>query len=523
MPSFTVLSALLVHAPGCSGPDVPAGAPDDAARRTESVPPPPDPATDQPYRCISDAGWVELLNGSSRARIFRPADEGGGCTDAWPSRQSGFPLVLVAHGNGYDDDQYEYLASHLAHQGFVVAMVDTPIGGTNSGISDALLNFWGALPDWSDAAFVGDQLALVGHSRGGEGVVRTAQRFHDEGWSGSVEAVVSLAPSDVEDLQMTEEQVPALLVMTASRDSDLAGRQLDGGFTQGPLERTGFMSYDRAPSYRAHLHVHGGVHHGFADKVTLDDYDAEISLNDQREITKTYVAAFLRWQVLGQVYKPFFTGQWSSAVVEETGVDVGVQYDDLHGRALARFEGDPHDLLDKIIADSSISFEQSLSELWGADAVEFPFSSPHQTEGLEVRWDAEGTLRFTLEPSDSDVSDFDHLTFRIAQLYDSPLADGEPLALTVELMDNQAVVDGTSLAHWATIPYPEMFVPEQLEAKSSETVVGENYTKSAMRTVRIPLSVFQVDLQQLYSVRFVLGTPGSERGHISLDDLTFTR
>lgn len=129
------------------------------------------------------------------------------------------PLVVVSHGNGHQFTWYDYLGQHLASHGYVVMAHENNTGpgietasGTTLSNTDWLLANLDTVADGALAGHVdGTRIAWIGHSRGGEGVVRawhrlaageyTVEHFAPE----HVRVVSSIAPTvfnTVTDLQL---------------------------------------------------------------------------------------------------------------------------------------------------------------------------------------------------------------------------------------------------------------------------------------------------------------------------------
>ena len=101
----------------------------------------------------------------------------------WPvgiASMGELPLVVISHGNGHDYRWYDYLGEHLASWGYVVMSHSNETGpGIETASTTTLENtdeFLGALDAIADGALEGHvdarRIAWIGHSRGGEGVVR---------------------------------------------------------------------------------------------------------------------------------------------------------------------------------------------------------------------------------------------------------------------------------------------------------------------------------------------------------------
>lgn len=104
----------------------------------------------------------------------------------YPDGPGPYPLVLIVHGNhnmkDFSDPGYEYLGRHLASRGFILASVDENfLNGDIRGENDARgwmllkhLQAWKAFNDSAGGPLAGkadfDNIALMGHSRGGEAV-----------------------------------------------------------------------------------------------------------------------------------------------------------------------------------------------------------------------------------------------------------------------------------------------------------------------------------------------------------------
>jgi len=242
----------------------------------------------------------------------------------YPDGRGPFPLVLVVHGNhnmkDFSDPGYDYLGRLLASRGYILASVDE--------------NFINGLRDENDArgwfllkhielfeSFNRDQtnpffrlvdmgnIALMGHSRGGEAVANAAalnvlERYPDDAtvefdFGYDIKGLVSIAPVDGQYLptgrKVSVENV-SYLTFHGSHDGDVTSFH-------------GLRIYDRLRftddefHFKAAVYVYRANHgqwntvwqnkdYGSRSERTLD-LRSLIPQEDQRRFAEVYVSAFL--------------------------------------------------------------------------------------------------------------------------------------------------------------------------------------------------------------------------------------
>ena len=258
-----------------------------------------------------------------------------------PEGNGPFPLVLIVHGNHlmeqFSDEGYAYLGEMIASRGFIAVSVD-----------ENFLNysFWGNIPDndmkvraWmllkhlqqietfneqADSPFYHrvdlQQVALIGHSRGGQAVAMAADRsawFDKDKTLASldavkIQAVVAIAPTDTNvDKKKAQLKDTYYLSLQGASDGDVdtfgGERQyIRSGFTPGS---------DR---FKATLYIGEANHSRFNTSWgTMDDSlpgglllrkDEMMDADDQRQVAKVYVGAFLETALHGNAqYEPLFS------------------------------------------------------------------------------------------------------------------------------------------------------------------------------------------------------------------------
>jgi hypothetical protein len=257
----------------------------------------------------------------------------------YPQGSGPFPLVLIVHGNHAMDDfsepGYEYLGQLLASRGFILASIDEDF--LNGTMSDSLLskpgdktglqeendarawlllehlclwrewsenrdNLFYKLVDWNN-------LALIGHSRGGEAVA-TATAFNHLpfypdnafipfNYGFNIRSVIAIAPGDGQykpaSLPTKLENVN-YLVLQGSHDMDV---QSFIGSRQ--FSRVSFSGTEHF--FKCALYIYGANHGQFNSVWGRSDYSPPVidMMNvksimpgeDQQKIAKVYISAFL--------------------------------------------------------------------------------------------------------------------------------------------------------------------------------------------------------------------------------------
>jgi predicted dienelactone hydrolase len=271
----------------------------------------------------------------------------------WMPQASGsFPLVLIVHGSHAmeepSDAGYEYLGTHLASQGYILASVDENF--LNPGGADALADplesdSWKEIParawlllehlrlwrDWNTDPrnpLYGKvdltHIALIGHSRGGEAVV-LANQFNQMGafpddatipfdYHFHIRAVAAIAPTEGTYLLRTSHvdlRDQNYFVMGGSRDGD-NGTSFLG---QAQYSRANFSGAVEA--FKASIYVKDANHGQFNttwgrnDAPTvykfLTDERQILSGPAQRQVAKVYLTAFLNVTLKSQIaYRALF-------------------------------------------------------------------------------------------------------------------------------------------------------------------------------------------------------------------------
>lgn len=288
----------------------------------------------------------------------------------YPEGAGPFPLVLVVHGNhdpeDFSDPGYGYLGEQLASRGFILASIDenfiNGLSGENDGRAWLLLKHLQEWKRWNDSTGSPlyhkvdmDNIALMGHSRGGEAAPLAATfnklKFYPDdakqklGFNFNIKSIVSIAPVDGQYKpagQYTPLENVNYLVIHGSHDGDVSTFT---GLRQ--YERLRFT--DGKPHFKAAFYMYR-ANHGQWNTVWNNkdngprsgrslDLRALIAPEEQRRFAKLVISAFLEATLKGkQEYLPMFrdhrtAGHWFPKTMyitrfEESGYTPLAEYDE---------------------------------------------------------------------------------------------------------------------------------------------------------------------------------------------------
>ena len=492
---------------------------------------------------------VDFLVDGIEVRLYWPRKNANG-TD----RPAGdHPLVVFLHGQGKDQEAYDYLLNHLARNGFIAASIERD-GVNNADCAErvrSLLDYM--FEQWEWASHVENNIALAGHSRGGNAVFAAARLITSEwGLEYDINAIVALAPSDRDQEGSESNPIPeslsgtdseSLLILYGTEDDDIFGKTVGFPPIDNRVASSPFPLYDRAGTEessisqeqadqsvdKAMIFIAGADHVSFADGPDSPNTPA-VPFLPEHFMTNSYVTAFLRWKLNGESqFAPYLRGEWKPRFVRETGTRVMQQYSRGAGRrVIDNFENGlpwPIPTLPGAIASAPPGLpEVEKGILWQMEN----YSCPHDTSGLRLSWDrATSTgvpfIRWTLpetappgEPAYRDMSGFGAISLRLGQVYQAlENTEGEGTAVQMRLTDGNG---RTSPLVWLDA-FTDLGYPEKAEP------VGDT-TKSSLTTARIPLRYFElspiapaVDLTDIRHVDIVFASPDHPTGEIVIDSL----
>lgn len=475
------------------------------------------------------------------AEVRYPADTNG-LNVAVSSVQANYPVVVIMHGMHTTADPsyegYTYLLDHLASHGFIAVSIDCNTINAISGMQDtrghailehlALLDSKNTNPGLFQGKIDMTNIGIMGHSRGGDGVVQ-AEIFNQTlglGWN--IRAIVALAPTDFSGtspspLNLTTSK---FLCIYGSNDGDVRG----GSNPSTQYTSTGFRFYDRATVEKSMVFIYGATHNRFntewGTEWRVDTSSPKIlSVAQHHNLLKGYMTAFMQVHLQGRTEQnDYFTGELKIPSVSTA--DAHTQYRPPSNLTLDDFETEP------ALDTNSLTGTVNYTDLDGLPEEEVMGTidphSPHQTRGLRLRWNmltATYQSEIPLVGTQRDISARKFFSFRVAQkVAPSPNPVDQLQDLRVRLTtagggNSRAIRAG----YYASIPYP--YKPEYVA--SQDAIEGPN-TKAALNTIRIPLyawttkclNIPMVDLTNIESVTFEFSH--NPAGELEFDDIEFT-
>ncbi len=474
------------------------------------------------------------------AVVRYPADVAGANVPV-SAAQANYPLVVIMHGMHTTADPsylgYNYLLDHLASHGFIAVSIDCNAVNAIQGMQDtrahailehlALLNAKNATPGLFQSKIDMTRIGIMGHSRGGDGVVQAEVLNQSLGLGWNIQAVVSLAPTDFSGTSPSPLALNTskFLCLYGANDGDVWGGTNPGTQYTG----TGFRFYDRATVEKSMIFMYGATHNRFntewGTEGKVDTTSAKVlSTSQHHHLLNGYMTAFMQVHLQNRGEQlAYFTGELK--IPQVSIVNVHAQYLPQSRLELDHFETAPaigQNSLGGTVTHANLDGAPQEGQLTSIDGF-----SPHQTRGLRVRWNSTTAVYESEIPvgGQRDVTSWEHLSFRVTQKVGSASNPANQkrdfrVRLTTAGGGNSRAVRA---GYFGEIPPP--YHPEYTALYNGSE--GPN-TKSAMKTVRIPLyawtikclSVPQVDLSNVESVTFEFDYDPT--GELEIDNIAFS-
>ena len=487
--------------------------------------------------------------------------------DAVEGNAGPFPLVLVVHGQhpmeDFSDPGYAYLGELLASRGFIVASVDenflnlSPLADLIAlqslvGVDDLRgwlllehLSVWQTWNEDPESPFYQlvdmSQIALIGHSRGGQAVAVAAAfnelpYYPDDGsvrfdYGFDIQSVVAFAP--VDGGYLPAEQEIALenvnyLVLQGAHDMDVFTFQGDRQYS-----RVGFT--DGGEWFKAAIYIYGANHGQFNTSWGRKDLFEPVmrAFNlaqlmpgaEQRQVAEVAISAFLEATLRGETaYRALFQDlRRGQAWLPET--IYLHQYQDSATRLACTYEEDV-DLASTTLPGGHIAGENLT--IWREQPARAKWRDLGD-QTVYLGWDAAttpATTSYTLHLAGHGLplTAESLLVFALADANEAPTpetqaAETGPIDLTVEVIDAAGEAARLPLSHFSLLQ-------PQLEAHLGKAGFMSPFpaSEAILQHFEFPLADFvavnpSFDPENLTGVRFIFDR--TEAGVIVLDNLGF--
>ncbi len=464
------------------------------------------------------------------------------------------PLVVVSHGNGHNYQWYDHIGNHLASWGCIVmSHQNNTMPGPETASTTTLTNTdfllenqttiaGGALNGHIDS----HRIVWIGHSRGGEGVVRAYDRIFDGTYTptqfglADIVLISSIAPTDFLGTTSTTPHAANYHLWVGGADSDV------NGCASCPVCQS-FKILDRAEGTRQSISLHGAGHGAFHNG------SGGLFATGPCLLTRAETHAIMRGYLLPLVKryteanipaKDFLWRQWEALQPDGAPTNACITVDLMYTPAPSNedfvvddFQSQPATtvsssaqsvtndldfLVEGKLDDADTSFTPTVSDPMNGMTAAGPTDT---SAGIVLGWDgANRFLAFALAPTARDLSHHAFVSFRACQSTRSTETTSElaDLTFSVALIDENGATStiGTGVYGGG--------IEEPYQRTGCGGTSGPGWGNE-FETIRVRLSDFTrngslLDLSHVATIAFVFGPSyGSSAGRIGMDDIVIER
>lgn len=463
------------------------------------------------------------------------------------------PLVVVSHGNGHNYLWYDHLGEHLASWGYVLMSHENNTGPGPEAASQTTLDnteFFLANLDTIDGGVLdghidSHRIVWIGHSRGGEGVVRAYDRLFDgevppaHFTIDDIVLVSSIAPTNFLGRDGADPHDVNYHLWVGSADSDVTGAPNNNAIQS-------YQLYERATANRVAITLQGVGHGVFHDGGGnwFADGPCTIGRGKTHKLMRGYVLPLVRHFVEQEpVAKDFLWRQWEgfmpigAPLPPQPCISVNLEFIDGPAAGnviLDDFQSEPGentsssggavtftvtDLVEGRLDDDNGNFTWFATDPMNGMTRS---SADDDSAGVVFSWDGPAFYEQEVVLAERDLRDDAFLSFRACQgtRHPNTMAALEDLTFDVTLVDGQGGSSSISVdASGGGVEEPYQRTGTGLDAGWA----------NEFETIRLRLTDFLtdgsgLDLANVVAVRFELGYPGrSPVGRLGLDQIELTK
>ena len=435
---------------------------------------------------------------------------------------------------------YEYLQAELARHGIVSVSVDGNFANffgcgvqTRADLIQAAIDQLVAAHNASTGLLSGrldlGKFGLIGHSRGGDGVVQAAKQIRGSGVPPVlVLAVSGLAPSDLKggDVPavrptLTANEAGFYYLLYGALDNDIYG----GDGASGPVG-TGFRQYDRADCQKASTYLERFSHNGFNTVWLADGNDTNDPRcrggNEHQKMAVEYIGDLMRWKLKGEPLGGRFDGRTANSLGERASLQWSF------GTTLKVVDDFQNPSFTSLGAPRTMPASARVEEMGdaqisaGPPPVTMDEHTPHQTKVVHVDRSgatAPGTrfLSSDIPATHKDWASFDLLLVSLSGWYD-PTSDATVAAaplprVKITLTDT---ANKSAIVDWNTYGKTRPNRPIRKNAH------GNDVCLMPLETVPVPIKAFTgIDRRAIKSISF--DTDPADSTHLFLDSIALVK
>jgi hypothetical protein len=482
-----------------------------------------------------DTNYTPISSTFQLQRIYYPTD-----IQSMPA----VPLVVISHGNGHNYQWYDYLGQHLASWGYIVMSHQNNTAAGIEAASTTTLEHTAAIialqATAGGGAFNGkidtSRIIWIGHSRGGEGVVRARDRIADGTYSpvnytlSAIKLVASIAPTDFLGTNSANPAGVNYHLLYGAADGDVCGCP-DNDIADS------FNLYERATGERASFYLHGADHNDF-NCCGFNDFTGpagtEIGRPAAQIAARATYLALIKYFIDGQQSaKEYLWRQYEdlrpigvstaliadleyrdpadAVIIDDFQTNSGVDLSSSGGAVVSTVSNTNEGLLN----DANTSFSWLTSDprngMTRARTSDF-------TRGFLFDWTTPANIEWTIVPAQRNFSGQQFLSLRAAQgtRHPNTVALNGTATFTVTLVDGDGTTSSINIgAYKGGVQRPYL---------RTGFGTGAGW-QNEFETIRIRLADFltggvDLDLANITAVRLSFGgSAGSAQGRLGIDDL----